>query len=158
MIEQWTIGVAEGFWVLLVHARLARSRSQSMWPRIRRWWGKLPRELPVSLPSELVHRRPDILAAEAQLHAATAAVGIATANLYPQITLTATGGQQALPTTAWQLFDPFRHGVVADVRTDCSLSSLGLFPILAPQSFTRHQPSWNAPSTNVGLFRHTAEE
>jgi NodT family efflux transporter outer membrane factor (OMF) lipoprotein len=66
---------------------------------------KLPRELPVSLPSELVHRRPDILAAEAQLHAATAAVGIATANLYPQITLTATGGQQALPARAWQLFD-----------------------------------------------------
>ena len=57
----------------------------------------LPRELPVSLPSELAHRRPDILAAEAQLHAATAAVGIATANLYPQITLTATGGWQSLP-------------------------------------------------------------
>jgi NodT family efflux transporter outer membrane factor (OMF) lipoprotein len=66
---------------------------------------KLPRELPVSLPSELVHRRPDILASEAQLHAATAAVGIATANLYPQITLTASGGQQALPARAWQLFD-----------------------------------------------------
>ena len=65
----------------------------------------LPRELPVSLPSELVHRRPDILAAEAQLHAATAAVGIATANLYPQIILTASGGQQALPAAAWQLFD-----------------------------------------------------
>jgi NodT family efflux transporter outer membrane factor (OMF) lipoprotein len=65
----------------------------------------LPRELPISLPSELVHRRPDILAAEAQLHAATAAVGIATANLYPQITLTASGGQQAAPATAWQLFD-----------------------------------------------------
>jgi NodT family efflux transporter outer membrane factor (OMF) lipoprotein len=66
---------------------------------------KLPRELPIGLPSELVHRRPDILAAEAQLHAATAAVGIATANLYPQITLTASGGQQALPARAWQLFD-----------------------------------------------------
>jgi NodT family efflux transporter outer membrane factor (OMF) lipoprotein len=66
---------------------------------------KLPRELPVSLPSELVHRRPDILAAEAQLHAATAAVGIATANLYPQITLTASGGQQALAGTGGQLFD-----------------------------------------------------
>lgn len=63
----------------------------------------LPRELPVSLPSELVHRRPDILAAEAQLHAATAAVGVATANLYPQINLTATGGLQAVPFQ--QLFD-----------------------------------------------------
>jgi NodT family efflux transporter outer membrane factor (OMF) lipoprotein len=66
---------------------------------------KLPRELPVSLPSELAHHRPDILAAEAQLHAATAAVGIATANLYPQITLSASGGQQALPSSAWRLFD-----------------------------------------------------
>jgi NodT family efflux transporter outer membrane factor (OMF) lipoprotein len=57
----------------------------------------LPMQLPVSLPSELAHRRPDILAAEAQLHAATAAVGVATANLYPHITLTATGGWQSLP-------------------------------------------------------------
>jgi NodT family efflux transporter outer membrane factor (OMF) lipoprotein len=58
---------------------------------------KIPRQLPLSLPSELAHRRPDVLAAEAQLHAATAAVGIATANLYPQITLSASGGWQALP-------------------------------------------------------------
>ena len=57
---------------------------------------QLPRQLPVSVPSQLVRRRPDILAAEAQLHAATAAVGVATANLYPQIALTATLGQQAL--------------------------------------------------------------
>jgi len=71
----------------------------------------LPKQLPVSLPSELAHRRPDILAAEAQLHAATAAVGVATANLYPQITLTATGGWQSVPdqtlfthsNTAWSL-------------------------------------------------------
>ena len=64
---------------------------------------RLPRELPVSVPSQLVRRRPDILAAEAQLHAATAAVGVATANLYPQIALTATLGQQAL--TPAKLFD-----------------------------------------------------
>jgi NodT family efflux transporter outer membrane factor (OMF) lipoprotein len=56
----------------------------------------LPHELPVSVPSELAHRRPDILAAEAQLHAATAAVGVADANLYPHLDLTAaTGGLQA---------------------------------------------------------------
>jgi NodT family efflux transporter outer membrane factor (OMF) lipoprotein len=63
----------------------------------------LPRQVPVSLPSELAHRRPDILAAEAELHAATAAVGIATANLYPQINLSATYGQQS--TVASQLFN-----------------------------------------------------
>ena len=63
----------------------------------------LPDTLPVSLPSELVRQRPDILAAEAELHAATAAVGVATANLYPHITLTGTAGQQAL--TMNTLFD-----------------------------------------------------
>lgn len=48
----------------------------------------LPSTIPTSLPSLLAHKRPDILAAEAQLHAASAQVGVATANLYPQITLT----------------------------------------------------------------------
>lgn len=64
---------------------------------------RLPEQVPVTLPSELVHRRPDILSAEAQLHAATAAVGVATANLYPRITLSATSGQEAVTTGA--LFD-----------------------------------------------------
>jgi NodT family efflux transporter outer membrane factor (OMF) lipoprotein len=63
----------------------------------------LPGQLPVTLPSELARRRPDILAAEAQLHAATAAVGVATANLYPRIDLTGAIGQQAI--TANELFD-----------------------------------------------------
>lgn len=47
----------------------------------------LPASVPVALPSALVHKRPDILEAEARLHAATAAVGVATAGLYPDITL-----------------------------------------------------------------------
>lgn len=64
---------------------------------------QLPQSLPLSLPSELAHRRPDILAAEARLHAATAAVGVADARLYPQITLTASASFQS--TTADQLFD-----------------------------------------------------
>ena len=63
----------------------------------------LPRQLPVALPAELAHRRPDILAAEAQLQAAVASVGIAHAAFYPHLTLTASTGLQA--TQADQLFD-----------------------------------------------------
>jgi NodT family efflux transporter outer membrane factor (OMF) lipoprotein len=50
---------------------------------------QLPHELPVSLPSSLVRQRPDIRASEELLHAAGANVGVATANLYPRITLIA---------------------------------------------------------------------
>lgn len=56
----------------------------------------LPRQVPLRVPSELVRRRPDILAAQAQLHAATAAVGVATANLYPRIDLTGSLTEAAL--------------------------------------------------------------
>jgi NodT family efflux transporter outer membrane factor (OMF) lipoprotein len=58
----------------------------------------LPEELPVSLPSTLARQRPDIRASEALLHQACASVGVATANLYPQITLSGSYGFQAIST------------------------------------------------------------
>jgi NodT family efflux transporter outer membrane factor (OMF) lipoprotein len=64
----------------------------------------LPEELPVSLPSRLVEQRPDIRAAEEQLHAASAQIGVAIANMLPQINLSANGGTTALTTAA--LFGP----------------------------------------------------
>jgi NodT family efflux transporter outer membrane factor (OMF) lipoprotein len=65
---------------------------------------RLPRDLPVSLPSQLVEQRPDIRAAEANLHAASAQIGVAIANRLPNITLTATTGSTALSVD--QLFTP----------------------------------------------------
>jgi NodT family efflux transporter outer membrane factor (OMF) lipoprotein len=65
----------------------------------------LPEELPVSLPSSLARQRPDIRSAEELLHAASAAVGVATANLYPQVTLSGQYG-----TTAMRIEDLFRPG------------------------------------------------
>lgn len=62
----------------------------------------LPRELPVSLPSSLARQRPDVRAAEELLRAASARVGVATANLYPQVTLAGTVGSEA--TRAGNLF------------------------------------------------------
>ena len=64
----------------------------------------LPAALPLTLPSRLVRQRPDIRAAEEQLHEASANVGVAIANMLPSVTLTATGGSQAL--AFGQLFGP----------------------------------------------------
>jgi NodT family efflux transporter outer membrane factor (OMF) lipoprotein len=63
---------------------------------------QLPQELPVSLPSQLVEQRPDVRQAEENLHAASAQIGIATANRLPNFTLTADAGTMAL--TAGKIF------------------------------------------------------
>jgi NodT family efflux transporter outer membrane factor (OMF) lipoprotein len=55
----------------------------------------LPTDLPLGVPSQLVERRPDVRAAEAQLHAATAQVGVAIASLLPQVTITGDIGSSA---------------------------------------------------------------
>jgi NodT family efflux transporter outer membrane factor (OMF) lipoprotein len=62
----------------------------------------LPGTLPVSLPSNLVHQRPDILAAEATAHAASAGIGVATAAMLPSITLT--GGLETESNSTANLF------------------------------------------------------
>jgi NodT family efflux transporter outer membrane factor (OMF) lipoprotein len=90
---------------------LGQASSTELPPEVELGQVTLPLEVPVSLPSELVHRRPDILAAEAQLHAATSAVGVAESNLYPKIQLSGSIGQQApraeqlfnSASTAWNL-------------------------------------------------------
>jgi NodT family efflux transporter outer membrane factor (OMF) lipoprotein len=65
---------------------------------------KLPNELPLSIPSKLVEQRPDIRAAEEQLHAASADIGIAIADMLPQINLTGSTG--SLAAGIGQLFTP----------------------------------------------------
>jgi NodT family efflux transporter outer membrane factor (OMF) lipoprotein len=63
----------------------------------------LPRDLPLSLPSKLVEQRPDIRAAEANLHAAGAQVGVAIAERLPSFALAADAGGEA--TNIAQMFD-----------------------------------------------------
>jgi NodT family efflux transporter outer membrane factor (OMF) lipoprotein len=65
----------------------------------------LPMDLPIGIPSQLVERRPDVRAAEAQLHAATAQVGVAITDMLPQFTITANAGS-----TATALSDLFKAG------------------------------------------------
>ena len=72
---------------------------------------QLPIDLPVSLPFQLIEQRPDVRAAEDQLHAASAAIGVATASILPNITIganagyvgTALPGLISAPNLFWQL-------------------------------------------------------
>jgi outer membrane protein TolC len=65
---------------------------------------QLPEELPLSVPSRLVRQRPDVLIAEAELHAANASIGVATAAMLPNVTLSA--GYGTGNTVLGGLFDP----------------------------------------------------
>jgi NodT family efflux transporter outer membrane factor (OMF) lipoprotein len=78
----------------------------------------LPQDIPLAFPSDLVRARPDIRAAEARLRVANAAVGVATADLYPHITLSAAIAAEGLMSgpagAAWSLLGglaaPIFHG------------------------------------------------
>ena len=65
---------------------------------------RLPQNLPLSLPSDLVRQRPDIRAAEAILHQTNARIGVAQALMFPQLTLS--GSYGVASTTTSNLFDP----------------------------------------------------
>ena len=88
---------------------------------------RLPEELPLSLPSRLVEQRPDVRAAEENLHAASAEVGVAIANRLPTLTLSASGGATATAIAAlakpenefWNLAAGLTHPVLkVDARLE----------------------------------------
>jgi NodT family efflux transporter outer membrane factor (OMF) lipoprotein len=85
-------------------AYIGRVPSEANIPSITLEELALPGDLPVTVPAKLVEQRPDIRAAEAQLHAATAQVGVAIANRLPQLTLS--GNIGSAPATVGKFFTP----------------------------------------------------
>jgi NodT family efflux transporter outer membrane factor (OMF) lipoprotein len=100
-----------------------------------------PLEIPVGLPSELLRRRPDIRRAEAQIHAATARIGVATADLFPKFSLTGSFGFSSNdltklgnlsnskfwafgPTVTWPIFAGGR--IVYNIRVQDALTEQAL--------------------------------
>jgi NodT family efflux transporter outer membrane factor (OMF) lipoprotein len=99
-----------------------------------------PPEVPAGLPSELLRRRPDIQRAERQLAGSTAAIGVATADLFPKFSLTGDLGLQSIsvsdwftagsrfwtagPTVQWRLFDAGR--IRANIRVQNALEEQAL--------------------------------
>ncbi|ARN83455.1 histidine kinase [Methylocystis bryophila] len=116
----------------------------------------LPKELPLSLPSKLVRQRPDIRSAESQLHQASANVGVATANMLPQLTLSATGGSQSPSLN--QLITPQTavYNLGASVAAQ-SFDGGGLFHKREANVAALEQASAQYRSTVINAFRNVAD-
>lgn len=109
--------------------------SQAVLPEFQLQGIQLPQDLPVSLPSSLVRQRPDVLASEALLHEASAEIGVATAAMFPQVTLTGNYGSEAARigdlftggTSVWSLgaglLQPLFHGGELTARRRAALAA-----------------------------------
>ncbi len=117
---------------------------------------RLPRDLPVSLPSRLVEQRPDVRAAEEQLHSASAEIGVATAAMLPQFTLTAAGGGVA--TQFSQMFasgNPFWSVAAGVSQTVFAGGTLLARKRAAQAAFDQAAAQYRA--TVIGAFQNVAD-
>ncbi|MGH8255955.1 MAG: efflux transporter outer membrane subunit, partial [Steroidobacteraceae bacterium] len=103
----------------------------------------VPPQVPIGLPAQLARRRPDIRAAEASLHAATAQIGVAVADLFPRLTLAASGGFQsdAVSTLArWSsLFGSFGPSLQVPVFDRGAWKTVHLYHLKAQEAALSYQ-------------------
>jgi NodT family efflux transporter outer membrane factor (OMF) lipoprotein len=117
---------------------------------------KLPTDLPVSLPSQLIEQRPDVRAAEEQLHAASAAIGVATASILPNLTIGANAGYMnsvlpgliSAPNLFWQL---------AGDATQTVFDGGTLLHELQGTKDTYHAAAWSYRGTVIGAVQNVAD-
>jgi NodT family efflux transporter outer membrane factor (OMF) lipoprotein len=116
----------------------------------------LPSDLPVSLPSQLIEQRPDIRAAEEQLHAASAQIGVATASLLPSFTISANVGYMnsllagllAPQNLFWQL---------AGNATQTVFDGGALLHQLQESKDTYNAVAWGYRGTVIGAVQNVAD-
>ncbi|CAN5919990.1 efflux transporter outer membrane subunit [soil metagenome] len=117
---------------------------------------KLPQQLPLSLPSKLVEQRPDVRAAEANLHSAGALVGVAIANQLPQITISLGVSSQSL--TSGSLFGPglmSSNAGVSILQTVIDGGALSAKKKAAQAGLEQADAQYR--STVIGAFRNVAD-
>jgi NodT family efflux transporter outer membrane factor (OMF) lipoprotein len=116
----------------------------------------LPVDIPLSLPSKLVEQRPDVRAAEEQLHSAGALVGVAIANMLPNVTLSASGGYTA--TQLAGLFSPFnKFWTLAGSATQTLFDGFTLLHQKRAAEATFEQAGWAYQATVIAAFQNVAD-
>ena len=117
---------------------------------------QLPLDLPVSLPSQLVEQRPDVRAAEEQLHSASAQIGVATANMLPNFNITANGGYTGL-TLAGLLSPPNAMWLLAGNVTQTVFDGTTLLHQRRAAEATYDQAAWLYRNTVIGALQNVAD-
>jgi NodT family efflux transporter outer membrane factor (OMF) lipoprotein len=117
---------------------------------------QLPIDLPVSLPSQLIEQRPDVRAAAEQLHAASAAVGVATASILPNLTIGANAGYMntALPGL---ISAPNLFWALAGNATQTVFDGGTLLHELQGAKDTYHAAAWGYRATVIGAVQNVAD-
>jgi NodT family efflux transporter outer membrane factor (OMF) lipoprotein len=117
---------------------------------------RLPIDLPVSLPAQLIQQRPDVRAAEEQLHSTSALVGVAIANMLPNLTISAGRGYTAADTA--NLFTgPAIFWTVAGNATQPVFDGLNLLHTERAAEGTYEAAAWNYRSAVITAFQNVAD-
>jgi NodT family efflux transporter outer membrane factor (OMF) lipoprotein len=116
----------------------------------------LPIDLPVSLPAELVKQRPDVRSAEEMLHSASAQIGVAYANMLPNLTISGARGYQS--TSLASLFTgPSVFWTVAGNATQPLFDGFTLLHQERNAQALYDQAAWNYRMTVIGAFQNVAD-
>jgi NodT family efflux transporter outer membrane factor (OMF) lipoprotein len=117
---------------------------------------RLPTVLPVSLPAQLIEQRPDVRAADEQLHSASAQIGVATANLLPSFTINANGGY--INTGLPHLLAPQNlFWILAGNATQTVFDGGTLLHQLQGAKDTYQAAAWTYAGTVVGAVQNVAD-
>jgi NodT family efflux transporter outer membrane factor (OMF) lipoprotein len=117
---------------------------------------RMPTNLPVSLPAQLIRQRPDVRSAEELLHSASANIGVAVANMLPSLTLSAGRGYMA--TDLASLFTgPNMFWNVAGNATQPLFDGFNLLHLERASVALYEQAAWNYRNTVVGAFQNVAD-
>jgi NodT family efflux transporter outer membrane factor (OMF) lipoprotein len=117
---------------------------------------QLPQDLPVSLPSRLIEQRPDVRLAQEQMHAASALVGVATANMLPNFTINANGGYTALQLAG--LLHPFNaFWLLSSNVTQTIFDAGNLFHLRREAEANYDQTGWTYRSVLIGALQNVAD-
>ena len=117
---------------------------------------KLPTDLPVSLPAQLVKQRPDVRAAEESLHAASASIGVAVANMLPSLTLSGGRGYTGAD-TATLFTGPNIFWQVAGNATQPVFDGFNLLHLERASVAAYQEAAWNYRSTVITAFQNVAD-